>query len=156
MRRLAARAVALIVVAALAAATGCSGGGGSTKAFCASAQNGDNPLDVFDRYDPTNVSTARDQLQRGVDRLRQLENAAPSSIRSDLGVLVDVGQKLVAALDPAGGSTAAPDFRADSARVQDASAAVTQFARDQCGIDLTTPSSAPAPASGPPTSSGGN
>ena len=88
------------------------GGGGSTKAFCDSVRAGENPLDVFDRYDRTNVATARDQLQRGVDRMKELQRAAPSEIRNDLGVLIDVGSKLVIALDPAAGAKPAPDFSA--------------------------------------------
>jgi len=136
------RVVSVLFAFALAAfaGTACSGGGGgSTKAFCETIHSGDNPLDVFDRYDPTNVTTASEQLQRGVDRMQELERAAPSEIRSDLGVLVDVGSKLVVALDPATGAKPAPDFSGDFQRVQDASSAVTQFASDRCGIDLQAP-----------------
>ena len=108
----------------------------STKAFCDSVRAGDNPLDVFDRYDRTNVATARDQLQRGVDRMKELQRAAPSEIRNDLGVLIDVGSKLVIALDPAAGAKPAPDFTGDFQRVQNASTAVTRFTSDRCSVDL--------------------
>jgi len=135
---------AVLLVALVGGA--CSSGGGSTKAFCDSVRAGENPLDVFDRYDPTNVATARDQLQRGVDRMKELERAAPSEIRGDLGVLVDVGAKLVIALDPAAGAKPAPDFTSDFQRVQNASAAVTHFATDRCGLDL----SSTAPPTGTP------
>jgi hypothetical protein len=130
-----------LVLAALFGSA-CSGGGGSTKAFCDALRSGDNPLDVFDRYDPTNRATARDQLQRGVDRMKQLEQAAPSEIRGDMQVLVDVGSKVVSALDPSG-STAAADFGADAQRVTDASAAVRTFASAHCGIDLDSASPGP-------------
>jgi leucyl aminopeptidase (aminopeptidase T) len=143
--------VAAIVVAlavALAAGSACSGGGGNTKAFCDALHAGDNPLDVFDRYDPTNLATARDQLQRGVDRMKELEKAAPSEIRDDIAVLVDVGTKLVDALDPAAGAKPAPDFTSDAQRVKDASAAVTSFAADHCNVNLEAPSAGPTlPAS---------
>jgi hypothetical protein len=142
--RLACVLVAAVLVALFGG--GCSSGGGSTKAFCDSVRAGENPLDVFDRYDPTNVATARDQLQRGVDRMKELERAAPSEIRDDLVVLVDVGSKLVVALDPSAGATPAPDFRGDFERVQNASTAVTRFTTDRCGVDLD--STAP-PAGGP-------
>jgi hypothetical protein len=137
--------VALATTLVLAALLGsaCSGGGGNPKAFCDSLRSGDNPLDVFDRYDPTNLATARDQLQRGVDRMKQLEQAAPSEIHGDMQVLVDVGSKVVGALDPAAGSTAAPDFSADAQRVTDASAAVRTFASTHCGIDLDSASPGP-------------
>jgi hypothetical protein len=143
------RVAAFVVTLAIAAssALGCSSGGGSTKGFCDALHAGDNPLDVFDRYDPTNVATARDQLQRGVDRLHELERAAPAEIRDDVQVLADVGSKLVDALDPASGARPAPDFSSDFQRVQDASKAVTRFAADRCGVDLQSPS----PASGAPT-----
>ena len=141
--------VLLATVLVAVASVGCSSsgsGGGSTKAFCESVRNGDNPLDVFDRYDPTNVATARDQLQRGVDRMKELEAAAPSDIRDDLQVLADVGAKLVVALDPAAGTKPAPDFTADFQRVQNASTAVTHFTTDSCGVDLQSP----APQTGAP------
>jgi hypothetical protein len=145
----------LAVVLTTFAVAGCSGGGGSTKAFCDSVHTGDNPVDVFARYDPTNVATARDQLQRGVDRMKELERAAPSDIRSDLQVLVDVGAKLVVTLDPAAAAKPAPAFSADAQRVQNASSAVTRFASESCGIDLaSTPagtSPSPSPSSTPAT-----
>jgi hypothetical protein len=140
----------LAAVLAMVAGAACSSGGGSTKAFCDSVHAGDNPLDVFDRYDPSNVATAREQLQRGVDRMKELERAAPSEIRSDVTVLVDVGSKLVVALDPAAGARPAPDFSGDFARVQNASSAVTRFAVDRCGVNLESPSTLVNP---PPTSS---
>jgi hypothetical protein len=141
---------ATIVALAIAAVGGgaCTSGGGSTKAFCNTLRSGDNPLDVFDRYDPTNVSTARDQLQRGVDRLQALEQAAPSQLHADLQQLVDVGTKVVKALDPAAGGQTPPDFTADFQRIRDASTAVTGFAANQCGVDLQSA----APGAVPPGS----
>jgi hypothetical protein len=146
--------VATILFAAMFAAfagAACSGSGGSTKAFCDSVHAGDNPLDVFDRYDPTNVATARDQLQRGVDRMKELERAAPSDIRGDLQVLVDVGAKLVVALDPAAEAKPAPDFTADVQRVQNASTTVTRFAADRCGVDLASTTAGTSPTTSPTT-----
>ena len=142
--RLASVLFAVVLVALVGSA--CSSGGGSTKAFCASVRGGENPLDVFDRYDPTNVATARDQLQRGVDRMKELQQAAPSEISGDLGVLVDVGSKILVALDPAAGAKPAPNFSGDFQRVQNASTAVTHFATDHCGVDLGST----APQSGAP------
>jgi len=124
-------AVAIVVL--------CSEGkSGSTAAFCASARTGENPLDVFDRYDPTNVDSARDQLQRGVDRLQELEEAAPSEIHDDLKVLVDVAQQLVTALDPAAKDEEIPDFTSEFDQVQAASGNVIRFAADNCGLQLDT------------------
>lgn len=130
------------------------GESGSTAAFCSSARTGENPLDVFDRYDPTNVATARDQLRAGLARLNQLEHAAPGEIRDDMKVLVDVAEQLVTALDPAAKDKAIPDFATEFDRVRLASGNVIRFAADKCGIQFdsgapTVPATLPA---GTPTS----
>jgi hypothetical protein len=125
------------------------GESGSTAAFCTSVRTGENPLDVFDRYDPTNVDVAREQLQRGVDRLRQLEQTAPGEIRDDMKVLVDVAQQLVTALDPSAKDKTIPDFTAEFDRVRVASGNVTQFASGKCAVQLESATSS-APATLPP------
>jgi len=144
----------LITVVALAtfAAPACTGGGGSTNAFCNALRTGDNPLDLFNGYDPGNVTTASQQLQRGLDRLRVLQKAAPSEIRDDMNVLVDVAQQVVAALDPtASGRT--PQLDQQSSRITDASGAVTRFAADHCGVDLTATTGVTPATGGPAPSS---
>jgi hypothetical protein len=142
-------AVATVLLVAAIVLLWDKGEGGSTAAFCTSLQKGENPLDVFDRYDPTNVNGARDQLQRGVERLRQLERAAPGEIRSDVKTLVDVAQQLVTALDPTTKNKTIPDFTSEFDRVRVASANVTRFAADKCGAQLESGSSA-SQASLPP------
>src|SRR5688500_10768041 len=94
-------AVAAIGLAVAIVVLWSEGESGSTASFCSSARTGENPLDVFDRYDPTNVDSARVELQRGADRLEELEQAAPGEIHDDMQVLVDVARQLVTALDPA-------------------------------------------------------
>jgi hypothetical protein len=122
------------------------GEAGSAKEFCASLRTGENPLDVFDRYDPTNVATARGELQQGADRLRELRQAAPRQLQDDMDVLVNVADELVRVLDPQGGDkSTVPDFTAEFDKVSAASGNVTRFAASNCGIDLDSGSSAPAP-----------
>ena len=133
--------LAFVTLAVIGALSACSDDHGNTKAFCASLRSGDNPVDVFDRYDPTNVATARQELQQGLDRLQQLERAAPSEVRSQVHVLVGVAQQLVTTLDPSQVGKPPPDFQSEFQRVRDASAAVTAFASTNCGVDLV--SSAP-------------
>lgn len=116
------------------------GESGSTAAFCESARTGENPIDVFDQYDPTNVDTARVQLQRGVERLKQLEHAAPGEIRDDVQVLVAAAEQLVTVLDPAAKDKTAPDASAFD-RVEAASGNVVRFAADNCGLQLDSAAS---------------
>lgn len=125
------------------------GEGGSTAAFCSTARSGENPLDVFDRYDPTNTSTARTQLEAGLDRLRQLEQAAPGEVRDDMKVLVDVAQQLVTALDPATKDKTIPDFASEFDRVRLASGNVIRFATEKCGVQFDSGVST-VPATLPP------
>ena len=113
---------------------------GSTAAFCNSVRSGENPLDTFDRYDPSNADTA--QLKRGVERLQQLERAAPTQIRGDLTALVDVAKQLVQALDPANKGKPPVDLSGQVDRARTASGNVTRFAADQCGVTLDSGASA--------------
>lgn len=114
--------------------------GGSTGAFCTSVRSGENPLDTFDRYDPGNADTA--QLNRGVERLQQLERAAPSSIKADMKVLVDVARQLTTALDAAAKHQSVPDVSGQVDRARTASANVTRFAAENCGVTLDSGASA--------------
>ena len=116
---------------------------GSTAAFCTSVRSGENPLDTFNRYDPSNADTA--QLTKGVERLRQLEKAAPAQIKGDMKVLVDVGQQVVQALDAAATHQTVPDLSGQFDRVRTASADVIQFAADQCNVSLDSGSDGPVP-----------
>jgi hypothetical protein len=151
--------VAAVVLVAAIVVFWNQGESGSTDAFCKSARSGENPLDVFDRYDPTNVDSARQELQRGVDRLKELERAAPGEIHDDMKVLVDVAQKLIAALAPSdsdkGTATSIPDFTSEFDRVQEASANVVRFATDKCGLVLDTGTTAPVATLPPQTSATG-
>jgi hypothetical protein len=91
---------------------------------------------VLSRYDPTNVEGTRQQLDQGVERLRALEDAAPSEIHDDMKVLVDVARQLAEALDPANKDKPPPDLTSQFDRVRAASANVTGFSSANCGVDL--------------------
>jgi hypothetical protein len=123
------------------------GKAGSTADFCKSARSGENPLDVFARYDPANPETSHQQLQQGVDRLEQLEAAAPNELHGDTKILVDVARQLTDALDPANRDKPVPDLTSEFDDVGTASAHVIDFARTNCGLDLAPPSAtAPTPS----------
>jgi len=134
-------AICMVALAVFIVVFWSKGKAGSTAAFCKSVQTGENPLDVFDRYDPANVQGAREQLQPGLDRLKELERASPSDIHDDVKVLVDVAQQLVEALDPANRNQPVPDLSGEFDRVGAASAHVTAFASANCGVDLAPSSS---------------
>lgn len=126
------------------------GEAGSTQAFCDTLRKGENPLDVFDRYDPSNATAAKAQLQQGADRLRQLQHAAPSAIAGDMNVLVGVATQLVTALDPTASTTSVPDFSGQADKIAAASTNVTRFASANCGVELesgatSVTTSAPTP-----------
>lgn len=151
-------AVVIVVIAAIAIVAGVvvfwsRGDSGSTGAFCTALRSGENPLALFDRYDPSNADTT--QLRRGVDRLQQLERAAPGEIEQDMKVLVDVARELVTALDPASKDKTVPDIAGQFDRVRRASAAVTRFTSQQCGMTLDSGSSPPVSEPVPEPASGG-
>lgn len=150
-RRAAIVVIAVFAVALLAAIVllWSRGEAGNTAAFCDSLRNGPNPVQLFDQYDPSNVSSASQQLQQGVTRLKELEDAAPSEIHDDMAVLVDFAEQLVGALDPS--NKTVPDFSGSSAKVAAASANVVQFAATKCNVQLD--SGAPSTATSPPPSS---
>jgi len=140
-------AVIIVAVAAVALLAGIvvfwsKDEAGSTASFCATLHAGENPLDTFDRYDPSNADTA--QLQRGVDRLKQLEKAAPSEIKNDVKVLVDTTEQIVKALDAAAKNQPVTDLSAAQVdQVRASSQNVTRYATEQCGVTLDSGSSPP-------------
>jgi hypothetical protein len=132
MRR-AARLGLLGVACSLVFVAACSSHG-TAKAFCDSVRTGENPLDVFNRYDPADAA-AKDQLQAGVQRLQVLQKAAPGDLRDSVATLVDVASKLEAALDPQARDH--PPFDVDQPALQKASSKVVDYAASNCGVDLT-------------------
>ena len=79
----------------------------------------------------------------------KVHHAAPGELRSDMKVLVDVAQALISALDPTAKDKTIPDFASEFDRVREASANVTRFAADNCGVQLESTSTA-GPATLPP------
>ena len=140
---LAAAGAAVAILAVLAVVVlGRSGESGSTTKFCAALRSGDDPLAVFDRYDPSNPETAGATLKQGADRLRQLERAAPGAVKGSMSTLVRVADELVEVVGTTDSTTARSttasthDFQADFASVEQASATVVSFAQASCGVSL--------------------
>jgi hypothetical protein len=148
------RRIVLACVVALGTLLGCSGTA-TTSSFCTTVRAGENPLDVFDRYDPSDVAGAHATLAKGVNRLKQLEASAPEELRPSLTTLTVVAQELITTLDarvPNPSSAPTTDFASKLDEVSKASATVTQFAAERCGVLLdptatTVPSTTPTPTS---------
>ncbi|MEY2403021.1 MAG: hypothetical protein QOD38_572, partial [Acidimicrobiaceae bacterium] len=102
--------------------------------FCAALRSGDDPLAVFDRYDPSDPEAAGATLRQGADRLRELERAAPGEVKGSMSALVRVADELVKVVGATTPTT--HDFQADFASVEQASATVVSFAQASCGVSL--------------------
>jgi hypothetical protein len=134
VRRSAALVVAILVTA------GCSGGGGGDEeAFCATARRfvDDNPAAVFDRFDPADPAVAADLLRREGRRLHDWAGDAPSEVSADVESLASAADDLADTFD---GPPPSADQRAELAErnraVAEASARVTTFVQERCGVAL--------------------
>src|SRR5687768_6931608 len=151
-RPLACLAVAIVGVTAGSAA--CSSG--STEAYCAeaSAVAADNPAAVFAAWDPVNPATTQ-RLTHAADQLHQLADVAPPEIAEDTGLIASTADELVELLTDLRGAEldAALRERADEfAQVDEASQRVTDYTRDECGVDFNAPPpTTTAPPAGEPT-----
>jgi hypothetical protein len=128
----------LACVVGLSTLLGCTGKG-TTASFCTTVRAGENPLDVFDRYDPSDVSGGHATLQKGISRLKQLEASAPTDVRPSLTTLTIIAQALMTTLDarvPNPFVAPTVDFASKLEEVSKASATVTQFAAENCGVQL--------------------
>lgn len=130
-----ARLVPLLVGVGFLTAS-CAAERGSVEQFCAQAQRVPT---ITEADDLTVPDTATATAQLGVE-LRRLREAAPSAIRADVSVLVDVMGDITLALS--NGSEA--DVEAAKRRVaranetwKAASDNVVSYATTHCGIDLT-------------------
>lgn len=128
-------AIALVLVVASTASAACAAEKGSVEQFCNQVQRVPTITEADDLTVP-DPATATEQL---VTELRRLREAAPSTIRADVSVLVDITGDILTAL--ADGSEAEIEAaRSRVARANDAwkvaSDNLVSFASTQCGIDL--------------------
>jgi hypothetical protein len=141
--------IAIVVVLALLAGGGAflltkgSGGGGSTASFCDTVKKFKDDAQLENAFsDPTKL----DKIATAFD---QLTKSAPSEIKTDMNTLNDAIKKIVAAVKAAGsdpskafGAILAASASFDQAKVTQASNNVDKFAKDKCGVDLSSSSSA--------------
>jgi hypothetical protein len=140
--------IAIVVVLALLAGGGAflltkgSGGGGSTASFCDTVKKFKDDAQLDNAFsDPTKL----DKIATAFD---QLTKSAPSEIKTDMNTLNDAIKKIVAAVKAAGndpskafGAILAASASFDQAKVTQASNNVDKFAKDKCGVDLSSSSS---------------
>jgi len=123
---------------------GCTSGGGSAKSFCESLRTGPDVVALLGA-----ASTGADQMSPGIERLHQLEAAAPADVKGAVGdlaaVATDLQAVLVARAQPSTGAPPATLAPTDQDKATRASATITQYASATCGIDLGGP---PVPAPG--------
>lgn len=137
--------VALVVAGSLVPAACSDDGGGSLEAFCATARAfaEDNPATVFDRYDPADPTAAAELLRAARDQLRSWAEEAPDDIDDDVATIAEAADELAVAFEsPAPTGDRADELEARFEEVELASARVTSFARERCGVELD-------PAGGP-------
>jgi hypothetical protein len=158
--RSAALGLVLLLVGAAGVLPACHQGG-SEKAFCAKVRAVPEFASVFGTFDPADPAAAKAAFDGAVQSLRTLEDASPASIRHDVAKIADVADSLAAALadvdDPATAADRLSGMKTDLEAVAPASARVTAYAKDHCGVDLgpPPPATAPTTAAGAPSTTGG-
>lgn len=115
------------------------------EAFCATARvfAEDNPALIFDRYDPANPSGAAALLEQAAERLDGWASDAPGEVRADVEAIAGAARELgLAFTAPPPEPDRTAELESTFAEVEQASARVTAFTRERCGVDLD-------PAGGP-------
>lgn len=150
--------VALVVTASLAPAACSDDGGGSVEAFCTTARAfaEDNPATVFDRYDPADPTAAAELLRAAGEQLRSWADEAPDDVDDDVDTIAEAADDLAVAFEsPSPTGDRADDLEARFEEVELASARVTSFARERCGVELDPAGGPLAPAPASPTTAPG-
>jgi hypothetical protein len=151
--RFVASGVLVAWVAGLAGLAGCGDDGGSEEAFCETARRfaRDNPAAVFDRYDPSDPTGAAALLREAGATLQAWADEAPGDVDDDVETIAEAAEELATAFEePAPTAERAAELEARFAEVEDASARVTSYARERCGVELD-PGAGATVTTGPPT-----
>jgi hypothetical protein len=139
LRRLAAACAAALV---LVGAPACSDDdGGSREAFCAALPRTPDLATVLDDLDGTPPAELEPRLDDGVDRFRDLEDAAPDQIRDEVGRVADVVEEI---LDVVREHADDREVLRDELTERDgrllavgpAAQRVVDYARRACGVEL--------------------
>jgi hypothetical protein len=134
----------IIAIAVLATAACSSGPSGSVEEFCTLVKDEARFAGVLDEFDVTDSARAIEQLGTARDQLAELRDAAPSEIKDDLSVLIDLIEKLRKATQtvdptkPESARAAIEPLKPDFTKADDADVALESFRRTNCAAGSTT------------------
>jgi hypothetical protein len=143
----ASKVIGIVVVLALLAGGGAylltkGGGGGSKASFCDTTKKFKDDAQLNNAFDDPS------KIDKVVAAFDQLTKSAPSEIKADMNTLNDAIKKIGAAVKQAGndpskafGAILAAGASLDQAKFTQAQKNVEKFAKDKCGIDLSSSSS---------------
>ncbi len=144
------------------AGASCTRSSGSQEKFCAALPRTGDLLSLLSRLDPSDPEGTAQRFERGAEKFRELEKAAPREIRADVADVGDAYQKVLDAVKahPDDLPAVRRDLADDSATFAAAARSalrMADYAKRECGIDLiggitsstTLPTTAPG-ATGPP------
>lgn len=130
-----------VVAAALAclALGACSSDSGSAEELCQAVRADQDLPNVFAGFDPTDATTALDQLRTARVTLGSLKDAAPEEVSDDLQVEIDYVQDLIGSLEAVGPDAEAAEVASTIQTVTDehpgvpkAATALQAFAEKRC------------------------
>jgi hypothetical protein len=124
------------------------GGGGSTASFCDTAKSFKSDADLNKAFDDPA------KLDKAVAAFDKLTKAAPSEIKNDMNTLNDAIKKIAAAVKAAGsdpskafGAILTASASLDQTKLTQAQKNIETFAKDKCGVDLSSSSSSSSDSS---------
>lgn len=103
-------AVVVVTVAACGALGACSDDSPSREAFCAAAIEARSDTALFADFDPENPDAAIIDLNAALVVQRSLREKAPKAVRSDLDVVIDFVDDLVAGLSAGDAGVGRPEI----------------------------------------------
>ena len=153
MRKVLVWVAASVLVMTLGACGGGGSSGGNTGDFC-NALKGYSAL-----FAGSDTSSANEQQFEAA--LTDLASKAPSEIKSDMSSIaaaVKAEQSLgsLASADSTKSASIESQFSAQAASLATASANIEKFAKDKCGIDLTSTASSSSSSSSSESAAGGD
>lgn len=123
-------------IACAALATSCRDDSPSREAFCAAAKEARSDTSVFADFDPENADAAIIDLEAALAVQRSLREKAPKAVRSDLDVIIDFVDDLIAGLSAGDAGVGRPEIYEQllprHGEVAEASARLERYLDEAC------------------------